>query len=185
MALSLHGLAAVALLSLTPVAAGKEVLTRAVACGSSGCTVESRASALPFELLGPTIETGRAAAPRRAESPHLRVRLFTVPGAADAIAIDFYPRSGYLHVLGRRGSCTRICALVPRRWVALEPLEASAYAELTAGVRPAGESPAKPPPVETGSTAPAAPLVATAVALALGLLGALAWRRRRAAPAAR
>jgi hypothetical protein len=114
----------------------KEIVKKAEACGSSGCRAEVRHPDrdLPFELIGPTIQTGRRVPPppRAATEPSFTVTLHTRPGR-NVISARYLPGPGFLRAKAERG---RI--FVPRRWVRLTEDEVSAYAWLTDGLAPFG-----------------------------------------------
>jgi len=170
-------LALVLSLGLVADAAGKVALQAAEACGASECSTETaeRPGDLPFELFGPTIEAGRRAAPQDSAGPNYRITLTTqaVPGN-EAIRLQYFPDSRFLHILGRPGTEAG-GALLNTGWVRLTPPEADAYDTLTAGLTPrdAGGDESQSSPWEI-------PVVALGL-LALGAIGLLVARRRRAA----
>ena len=165
-------------LALAANAAGKVAVEVARACGASECSARKaeRPGDLPFELLGPAIEAGRRSARPDSAGSSYRITLTTqaVPGN-EVIHLEYFPDARFLHVLGRPGTEAG-GALLNTGWVRLMPSEVDAYETLTAGLtlpdakRDEGDGPAWEIPV------------AAASALALGAIGVIIARRRRAAP---
>jgi hypothetical protein len=170
-----------ALLSLPAVATGKVALEQVRACGASGCAtqVASTPGELPFELFGPTIETGRTVAAPAVAGPRYRITLTTqpVPGR-DAISLIYLPESGYIHVLGEPGTEAG-GAQLNTGWVRLAPAEVAAYDVVTAGVTPAG---GEPRPIDEQAWPWEIVLPVSVLAVFSGV-GLILLRRRRAAVA--
>lgn len=177
-----------ALAMLLPVGAAqaKEVLVKASACGASGCNVErstAETQTLPFTLLAPATQPGRAVSAPPAQDGRFRIRLWTATGRnrTTRIVSYYFPGSGYLRVEGRYGRCGYRCIPVRPRWVELSsaagPMasETDAYADLTEGLVPIAP-PAPEEPAGRDATSPLVPIVA-----AVGLVGLIAaWRLKSA-----
>ncbi len=178
-----RAISALLVLFLIPASAAeaKELLTRATACGASGCRTVTTAPSLPFELLGPTIETGRATASPDLQSGFYRARLVTTTGRGrELISLRYFPDSSYIRVRASRGDCSA-CALAPRRWVQLDPSESRAYASLSNGL---GTFPTSSLRATTATLARSdSPWLAIGLAGGACLLALITWqvwRRRRA-----
>jgi len=158
-------------------ATGKVALQAAEVCGASECSTRTAQAPgdLPFELLGPTIEAGRRAAPRDSTGPNYRITLTTqaVPGN-EVIRLQYFPDSRFLHILGQPRSEAG-GALLNTGWVRLRPLEAHAYDALTVGLTP------RDPRGDVRQSPSWEIPVAAAGLLALGAIGLIVARRRRAA----
>ncbi len=119
---------AVTLLATAPATA-KVLVEKARVCGVGDCNTVAAAQGhqLPFELLGPAIETGRRskAPPGVASEPRYRVTLNTRPGG-DVVRVDYLPGPDYIRVRGR-SNAEAGGALLNRGWVRLGPGRAHAY----------------------------------------------------------
>jgi hypothetical protein len=106
-------------------------------CGVGDCRTVSAAEGrqLPFELLGPAIETGRRseAPPGAASEPRYRVTLHTRPGG-DVVRIDYLPGLDYIRVDGGPNAEAG-GALLNRGWVRLGPGKSYAYPQRASEIK--------------------------------------------------
>jgi hypothetical protein len=124
------------LLLLAPVAlageaAAKVAPERAEVCTAAGCTTHSLgADERSFTLLGPTMQIGRRTPPpAKPAGEQYRVTLFTQPGPGpgpERIALEYFPQTGYIHVLGAPGAHAA-GAVLNVGWVRLRGHEQRAY----------------------------------------------------------
>lgn len=181
------------ILATPPSASAKFAVVSARVCGADGCQTitASDASYLPFEILGPLLESDRAAGERTgvASQPHYRVKLNLKP--ENTIRVVYLPEAGQVRVL--RDSDTALEFPGPgqvklnRGWIELRSerpdiraarAETDVWARLVDGLPPIpGQTAEAEADAPNGSGFPFGLVIAAAVGAAILALLAAANRR--------